>query len=235
MATFEIIEGKPGQGKSLYTARVVRKILKRNQKFYLKTGIKRKIYSNIKFSEEFEELAKGYLKYWSTTYEITNLRDCDLIWDEIATELDSRNYAQLTTELKSFLSQYRKRGVDIYSNTQDYSMVDARARLMVTRVASLVKIIGSSDPSATKPVIKRIWGLIVVRDVENFLADDPHNKKYTPVPSFFFIDKEDIALYDTRQDIPPSPPLPFHKQHTEIHYHGGEKDGQIEPTYIYKK
>jgi len=232
MATFEIIEGKPGQGKSLYTARLTRKLFKRNYKWWTKTGIKRKIYSNIKFSEEFEKECGDFLDYWSNIEQITKLHDADLIWDEIATELDSRNFANLSEETKRFLSQYRKRGVDIYANTQDFSMVDMRARLMVTRVATLTKIIGSSDPSPTKPKIKRIWGLVVVREVEEILADDSHKRKYSLVPSFFFIDKEDVAIYDTRQDIPLSPPLPIKKRYTEVQFIGGDKDG--EASFVYR-
>jgi len=209
MATFEIVEGKPGQGKSLYTARLAKKLLRRNQAYFNRTGIVRPIYSNIKFSREFEELAGEFLRYWTSTYDIIKLSHADLLWDEIATELDSRNFANLSEELKRFLSQYRKRGVDIYANTQDFSMIDMRARLMVTRVATLSKLIGSRDPSATKPAVKAIWGLVIVREVENILTDDPHNKKYSFVPSFFFIDKQDVEIYDTAQDIPLSPPLPL--------------------------
>jgi len=209
MAIFEIIEGKPGQGKSLYTARLAKKLLRRNKAYFNSTGIVRPIYSNIKFSQEFERLAGEFLRYWSSTYDIIKLSHVDLLWDEIATELDSRNFASLSEELKRFLSQYRKRGVDIYANTQDFSMIDMRARLMVTRVATLSKLIGSRDPSATKPAVKAIWGLVVVREVENILTDDPHNKKYAFLPSFFFIDKTDVEIYDTTQDIPLSPPLPL--------------------------
>lgn len=232
MATFEIIEGKPGQGKSLYTARLVRKLLKRNKKWFEKTGILRPIYSNIKFSEQFEEECGQFLRYWADISTVTTLKDSDLIWDEIATELDSRNFANLTDETKRFLSQYRKRGIDIYANTQDFSMIDMRARLMVTRVASLTKLIGSSDPSPTKPAIKRIWGLVVVQEVEEILADDVHKRKYSLIPSFFFIDKEDVAIYDTRQDIPLSPPLPIKRVFHEVHFIGGQKDG--ETSYVYR-
>ncbi len=217
MATFEIIEGKPGQGKSLFTARLARKLVKRNKKWFENTGDVRYIYSNIKFSEAFEkesEITKNgvqipLIRYWSSTHEIVSFRDIDLLWDEIATELDSRNYANLSEELKRFLSQYRKRGVDIYANTQDFSMIDARARLMITRVATLTKLLGSADPSPTRPPVKYIWGLVMIRDFEFILSDDPHNKRYTLVPSFFFIDRSDVEIYDTTQDIPLSPPLPY--------------------------
>jgi len=233
MATFEIIEGKPGQGKSLYTARLARKLLKRNKKYFKKSGVVRKIYSNIKFAEKFEQEASGFLAYWSSTEEIVNLKDCDLLWDEIATELDSRSFASLSEALKRFLSQYRKRGVDIYANTQDFSMIDMRARLMVTRVASLWKIVGSGDPSPTKPKIKYIWGLVICSEVQEILTDSPHKKKYSIFGhSFFFIDREDIEIYDTRQDIPLSPPLPIKKVHTEIQFVGGPKDSEKDYKYL---
>jgi len=219
MAHFEIIEGKPGQGKSLYTARKARQLLKRNRKWFEKSGVKRKIASNIKFSERFENECGDFLIYWSSVEEITKFHDVDLLWDEIATELDSRNFANLSEELKRFLSQYRKRGVDIYANTQDFSMIDMRARLMVTRVASLLKVIGSRDPSPTKPDVKYIWGLVLVRDVIDILAEDAHNKKYEMIPSMFLIEREDIELYDTRQDIPISPPLPLrHVERVCVHH-----------------
>lgn len=212
MATFEIIEGQPGQGKSLYTARVAGKLLKRNKKTYNKLGVKRVIYSNIKFSDEFENEAGDYLCYWSNLNDLLQLRDVDLLWDEVATELDSRNFANLSEEVKRFLSQYRKRGIDIYANTQDFSMIDIRARMFTTRVATLYKILGSPDPSPTKPKVENIWGLILVREVQNYKADDPHKKEYSFLPSFFFIDKELVERYDTRQDIPKSEAPPLKKE-----------------------
>jgi len=214
MATFEIIEGAPGQGKSLYTAKLVRKLLERNRKWAEQSGVIRKVMANLTFSEKILNEFKDFLVYWSKPTELVQFTDCDVIWDEIATELDSRNFATLPDELKVFLSQYRKRGVDIYANTQDFSMVDARARLMVTRVATLSKMIGSPDPSPTKPPIKRIWGLIAIREVENFKETNPQKKVYSWIPSFFFIDREDVELYDTRQAIVSGslPPKKLRKQ-----------------------
>src|SRR3989344_9493797 len=201
MAQFEIVEGRPGQGKSAYTARLVRRILKRNKKWFNKTGIRREIWSNIKFSDVFEQEAEGYIKYWSDTRQVVKLRDVDLVWDEIATELDSRNYVNLSIELKRFLSQYRKRGIDIYANTQDFSMIDARARLMINEVKTLTKILGSPDISTTKPPPKVIWGAIIIRTVENFREIDPEKKRYGWTFSVMFITKGLVNVYDTRQDI----------------------------------
>jgi len=224
MATFEIIEGNVGQGKSLYTAKLVRKLLERNKKWYERSGIVRHVYSNLKFADHFEKSYHQFLRYWKNTDEICVLRDVDVIWDEIATELDARNFANLSDELKRFLSQYRKRGIDIYANTQDFSMIDARARLMITRVATLSKLIGSPDPSPTKPPVKRIWGITMVRDVINYKEDKPEFKKYG-MPSFFFIDREDVEIYDTRQDIS-SGTLPVRKLRKEVGVY--EVNGQVE-------
>lgn len=245
MAVFEIIEGQPGNGKSLYTARVVRKLVNRNRKWFDKSGVIRPIYSNLKFAEEFEEFATitvptetngeytydkvPLIRYWNNVDEVSKLRDCDLIWDEIATEMDARTFATLSDEVKRFLSQYDKRGVEIYANTQDYSLVDLRARMFVTRVATMSKIIGSQRPSPTKPPIKRIWGLILVRDLAEWKATDPSKKSYELLPGFFLIDRDDVAIYDTRQTIEATS-LPIKKLRKQIAI--CEEDGYKKTYYV---
>jgi len=203
MAEFFIIDGPPGQGKSLYTAIIAERLLTRNLKEYEKSGVIREVWSNLKFAEHVEEQYKGFIKYWSDTDTLIKLRDVDILWDEIATELDSRNFANLSIEMKRFLSQYRKRGIDIYANTQDISMVDARARLMITGVSSLIKVMGSGDPSHTKPAIKTIWGIVWIRPLLNFRETDIAKRKYANFPpEGFFIRKRYVEMYDTTQDIP---------------------------------
>jgi len=220
MAVFEICEGAPGQGKSLFTANRVRKILKRNKKWYERTGLKRVIWSNIKYSEQFEKQNEGWIEYWTDSAQLCKLSDVDIVWDEIATELDSRNFANLSIEMKRFLSQYRKRGIDIYANTQDFSMIDARARLMINGVMTLTKIMGSQDISTTKPVPKYIWGLIMIRRVQNYREIDPDKKRYEFMPTFMLIDRDLVEIYDTRQDIAMGLPPPLkHEERFCEHYH----------------
>jgi len=209
MAKFLVVEGPPGQGKSLSTARTTRELLERNKKWHEKGHPLRPVVANIKFSEAFETEWGEALKYWINTSELVKLRDCDIVWDEIATELDSRNWPNLDVETRRFLSQYRKRGIEIYANTQDFSMIDNRARLMITGVTSLSKAIGSPDPSATKPPVKRPWGIIFEWTILNHKEVDPDKKQVSWIPGFFFIRKKDIEIYDTTQDIQPGelPPL----------------------------
>jgi len=238
MATFEITEGAPGQGKSLYTARLTKRLVQRNKKWYAKTGVRRVVYSNLRYSESFEEFAgyhtsEPFVSYWSDSSELVKLHDVDVVWDEIATELDSRNFAELSTEMKRFLSQYRKRGIDIYANTQDFSMIDRRARLMISGVATLTKLIGSRDISTTKPNPKHIWGLVMIRQVVNYREDNPEKKKYEILPTFMIIERSLVDLYDTRQDIPLGVPAPL--QHKVLHCeHFGEKGHSCEYHTIVK-
>jgi len=220
MATFEIIEGSPGQGKSLYTARLTRELCIRNAKWHAKGNPIRKVMSNLKFSEEFEEEFREFLGYWTDSNELVKLHDVDIIWDEIATELDSRNWQNLSIEMKRFLSQYRKRGIDIYGNTQDFSMVDQRARLMISNVRTLTKIVGSRDISTTKPAPKRIWGLVLIRDVINCRETEPDKKKYELWHSFLLISRELISIYDTRQDIALGKPPPLRHEVRYCEHHG---------------
>jgi len=202
MAIFEIVEGQPGQGKSLYTARLVLKLLRRNKNWFKKTGVRRIIASNMRFSAPFEVENEGWIRYWNQIDEVCKYQDVDLIWDECANELDARNWTNLSHEVKRFLSRYRKRGVDIYCNTQDFSMVDARARLMITRVRNLKKVVGSRDLSTTKPPPRYVWGVILVREVTNWRETDPEKKKFAWWnTSAFFIERQYTSIYDTREDL----------------------------------
>lgn len=212
MAIFEIVEGMPGQGKSLFMAKRALDLIERNKKLTEKYPElpKRTLYSNIRFAKWVEDWAGDYLAYWSDTSQLVKLRDVDVIWDEIATELDSRNFMNLSDELKRFLSQYRKRGIDIYANTQDFSMIDARARLMITATYSLKKFLGSRDISVTKPPPKKVHGIIFIWSVSNWKEVEPEKKKYSWLDSrFFFITKHLVSVYDTTQDIPVGNPPPL--------------------------
>jgi len=211
-------------GKSLYTAAKAQSLLRRNARWEAQGNPRRGLASNLKFSPEFEKAwgiyPDGFILYWTDPSELVKLRDMDIIWDEIATELDSRNWVNLSIEMKRFLSQYRKRGIDIYANTQDFSMIDARARLMITRVRTLKKLIGSRDISTTKPNPKHIWGVILIRDVINFRVTDPEKKKYEIVPDLMLIQRHLVAIYDTRQDIPVGAPPRLKHSVVYCEYHG---------------
>jgi len=120
--------GLPGSGKSLRLAKIAVDLLERNRRYYKKSGVLRTLCSNIKFAPHIEEKYRGFIEYWTDPYQLTRKRDVDLIWDEIATYLDSTQWQNVPLELKRWLQQHRKYGIDIYGTTQDFPMIDISMR-----------------------------------------------------------------------------------------------------------
>jgi len=207
MAKFICVEGLQGEGKSLYASRIAHTLHKRNKKLHEELGLPiRKIASNIKWSPAFEAELGEYSIYWRDCAELVQLRNVDIIWDEIANDLDARNFAMLSSEFKRFLSRLRKRGIDVYANTQDFDMVDKRARTMIRQVLRARKIIGSGDPNPTRPEVKHPWGVIWMREFENYrdgsAVSDYGKRKYSWFPAeVFFVRRRDIDAYDTTEDL----------------------------------
>jgi len=219
MFVIEIATGLPGSGKSLWTAKVSLELLERNEKLWNKAYKKwsekkyltpedrenetpkaRYIYSNIKFSEEIEKKYGNLVQYWEDPRELVLLRDVDIIWDEVATHLDSTQWANLSLEVKRFLQQHRKRGISIYGNTQEFLMIDISMRRLTQRLYYIVKLFGSPDPSPTLPTVKNYWGLIWIRRVDPLSFDDEGKRKYLS-HDFMTIRKKYVEAYDTRQEI----------------------------------
>lgn len=204
---FIVAEGLPGSGKSLWTAEQTLDLLRRNKRWHeVKARPLRKVWCNLKLSAWAEEHYGEYIQYWGDAsgwkYDLEwiakNLIDADLVWDEISAELDASGYKNTGRSVKRFLAQWRKRGVDIYANTQDYADVDINARRRVTNVMTFTKIFGSRDISATKPPPKWIFGLCVGMDVENPKELDITKKQYDYIPgAIVFISRELVELYDT--------------------------------------
>lgn len=197
-----IYTGIPGAGKSLKSAEKAMSLLERNKKWYKKTGIPRILHSNIKFSPEVEEYFHGFIKYWTDPYDLVQVRDGDVIWDEIATYLDSTQWANVPLELKRWLQQHRKFGIEIYGNTQDFAMVDISMRRLTSDLYYMTKLIGSRDKSATAPPVKRVWGIIMVRELDpQEYKEDSKLNKAKGLPRFMFISKSLVNVFDTSQEI----------------------------------
>jgi len=131
-----------------------------------------------------------------------SLQDWDVIWDEIETHLDATQWANMSIELKRWLQQHRKFGIEIYGNTQDFSMIDISMRRLVSDLFWLKKLIGSRDPSPTMPPVKTIWGLVVRTrlDPQKYTEDKKVGEGIFSY-SFFWIGKRLTSLFDTRQEI----------------------------------
>lgn len=209
-----IIEGLPGAGKSVTTAKASIALLERNLAWYKRSGVKRKLYSNIKFNDKIVESIiasalpdthvvdlSDWVGYWDDPSELVQLRDVDIVWDEVATHLDSTQWANVPLELKRWLQQHRKFGIEIIGNTQVFPQIDISMRRLTNRVVTLFKPFGSRDPSPTAPPVRFIWGLILGWDVDP-LTYDENNRKTEVIPSSITWISEDLtSFFDTRQEI----------------------------------
>jgi len=198
-----VITGLPGAGKSLLLARKILGILERNRKMEKRTGLKRQLYTNLKLSNSVMDYYKGYIREWTDSRQLTQLRDCDVVWDELAAALDATQWQNMSLELKRWLQQHRKKGVDIYGTAQDFAQVDKSFRRLVSQLLYITKLVGSRDKSATMPDPKYVWGICVVRELDAQKYDEAESKFQGVglLPHFMLIDKSDIAIYDTTAEV----------------------------------
>lgn len=209
-----IVSGLESQGKSLKLAMIVVDLAYRNAEVYKKFGIIRPIASNLYFSKEFYDYVTEQLKipiiYWDNLDDLVKLEHCDVIIDEVGNYFDSRLWADLSLEVRVWLTQGAKCGVDIYGSAQDFAQVDKSFRRLVNHLFEVTKIVGSDRPSVTKPKVDRIWGICMLRTL-NPKAYNEDRKEFESgwLPSFFLIDKVYCSIFDTTQKIKRSKPLCF--------------------------
>jgi len=200
-----IYSGLEGSGKSLKLAKTVRKLVIRNSKWGKQIGIPRPIVSNLKFSSEFEEYAKSLevpIKYWTNLDELIKTENADVIIDEVGNYFDSRMWTDLSLDVRKWLTQGSKCGIEIYGSAQDFAQVDKSFRRLVNELWDIRKVMGSRRPSATTPPVEKIWGLCIMRalDPQGYEEDmKSSNGSFMPHP--FTITKKDCLIFDTTQKI----------------------------------
>jgi len=196
-----IFSGLEGCGKSLYLAMMAEWLVNRNIKWYKKTKIRRTLASNIKFTPEFEKACPLPIVYWTRLDELIKMKDCDVIIDEVGNYFDSRLWADLSLDVRRWLAQADKVGVEMYGSAQDFAQVDKSFRRLVTDLIYLKKVVGSGRPSATKPPIKHIWGAVAKFRLDPQGYEEDKKKYLSYIPSFFFIREHYCRMFDTTQEI----------------------------------
>lgn len=210
--TIVLYTGKPGTGKSLTAARKIEDLLRRNIRWYKKSGEVRKIYTNLKLSPVFVGRHPEFFGFWTDIAEVCSCVGADIVWDEVANQMDAAHWQLLPLDVKIFLREHEKRGCDIYATTQNFPAVDVQFRRLVNELYECRKLMGSSRPGPCKKPPKRVWGVI------QLFMYDPMTYDSTPERmggwleffwSWFWFDKELVAIYDTLQSIPQGkfPPL----------------------------
>lgn len=197
--------GKEGSGKSLKMAHTANIVLGDNIYWCKITGIPRPIYTNIIFSDEFKARAlKGGIPVieWKNLKKLVGVSGADIFIDEIGIYFDSRLWADLPLAVRHWIAQCDKNGVNLYGTAQGFDQVEKSFRRLVTKLYLCRKLVGSSRPHVSYPVIKFPWGLFFTRDVEptGYKADSVDIKAYG-MPHPFFLHKSDYGVYSTNQRV----------------------------------
>jgi len=196
--------GNTGQGKTYMTALTALDLLKRNANWYekKKTKIRRRVATNLSLSTALKTKYADYIYEWNDMEQLVCLRECDVIFDDMSTYLDSQRWLDTPMSVKRWLRFHEHYGCDIYGNAQDFLTVDPSVRRLTYSVMHVGKLIGSRRPSATKPEVKRIWGVLMIREVAEELFDKEKLKyEYKGIPKVEFIRKKICRVFDTMQDL----------------------------------
>jgi len=209
-----IFTGLEDSGKSLEVARMAANIMYRNAKWNKTSSEKRAIVYNMPFSDKFldecDRLGVPHRK-WKDIEELVDLKGVDLFVDEIGTYFDSRTFANLPLDIRLWLAQASKMGVDMFGAAQDFAQIDISFRRLTTHLYLVTKLMGSMRPHPTRPPVKRIWGIYTVREMDPRTYDTGANAEGNQMgwPWPHFIYKEHTELYDTTKRIAKSAPPPF--------------------------
>jgi len=212
----KIFSGLESSGKSLKLAMQAVELVYRNAKWLKKTGKPRPIISNMRFAPSFEEFAATMnipLLYWKDLEELISYDEADIICDEVGNYFDARMWADLSLDVRRWLTQGAKSGIEFYGGAQDFAQVDKSFRRLVQPgdLIHITKMIGSPRPSATKPPVTRIWGICMTQSL-NPAAYNEDKKKFegSGFPGFFFISKQYCEIFNTSQKIVKGLPPPLH-------------------------
>jgi len=233
-----IFSGLPGSGKSYKLARAVVDVLYRNVNAYAKAmkkweaegspefysfpdpiegaklvpakPQKRMLWTNLKLKPAIESEFEGFIEYWTDLRQLTPLRDVDVIIDEVATYFDARLWETLSLEMRRWLSQHRKFGIEIYGTAQDFAQVDKAFRRLTSDLLYNTKWLGSRDISATLAPPKFIWGLVFVMTLDPTKYNEEKSKfNLGGIPKFMWISRKGTEIFDTRAEVKLSSALPL--------------------------
>lgn len=211
-----IYVGLESSGKSLLMTRESEVNLYRNRRWKRITGLDRPIIGNMAWSDKFLQKADELgviVKNWQDIEELPTLEECDLYIDEMATYFDSRNFKDLPLDVRLWLAQSSKMGVEIVGAAQDFGQIDVSFRRLCNDVFYSQKIIASRRPKKTAPPVKHIWGLFMMYtlDPRSFDGEQYEMKTTSSIPNIYRLRKSDVLLFNTQERVKLSKPAPLKK------------------------
>jgi len=206
-----IYSGLPGAGKSAKLARQSLYLLQRNERWHKKTGQRRVVWSNLKFSPAVERRYAGFVQYWTDLRQLEPLRDVDVVIDEVGTYFDSRLWETLSLSMRRWINQHRKFGIEIYGTAQDFAQVDKAFRRCTSDLLYIVKVFGTRDISPTRPPPRFVFVLSLVKTLDPTRYDEDISKFQgtSMLPAFMLLTRDDVEVFDTRAEVALSKALPL--------------------------
>jgi len=209
-----IYSGLESAGKSLKLAMVVVDLVYRNSKWFKESGVARPIVSNLEFSEKFTKWCTEEMfvpiHYWENLDDLVQWTNADIIIDEVGNYFDSRLWADLSLDVRRWLTQGAKTGIEMYGSAQDFAQVDKSFRRLVNYLYDVSKFIGSPRPSPTKPPVKKIWGVCIMKELDPRSYNEDKKKFVSSglgvMPHVFWIQRKYCEIFDTTQKIKRSKP-----------------------------
>jgi len=205
--------GLESSGKTLKIAQLTKELCVRNQKWQIKYGFTRKIYSNLKFSKEFFDKYQDFIVYWKDMREVINKTGIDIIWDEISSDFSAMKKEPMPKIVNRWLRQGAKQGVHIYATAQEFHDIHLDFRRRVFSAYKMTKLMGSRRSGDDLPPVKRIWGVCMMREYKINPYNELEPEFSGLIPSFVLITRDLCNIFDTHQLITDSEDLPF--QHIE--------------------
>jgi len=226
-----IYSGLEGEGKSLRLAMTACDLVERNARWREQSGIVRPIWSNLKFSPLFMEKALEVgipIYYWENLDDLIKIANADILMDEVGNYFDSRLWADLSLDVRRWLTQGDKMGIELYGTAQDFAQVDKSFRRLVKHLYYIKKAMGSPRPSPTKPPVTKIWGFcwFFELDPRTYKEDEDKFEALSVFDwRFFRIRKIYCEIFDTTQKIQRSKPaaLRHEERYCELHDVAGHR------------
>lgn len=193
--------GDKGQGKSYLLAKQLVRILKRNQIWHEKYELPKRpvcVMTTLGLSDWFVEQWTEYLVFFTEIQQLALISESDVFVDDISMRLDSRNWELLPQDTREWLYGSERLGCDLYFTAQKFSRVEITFRLLTDAVYVCTKGWGSPRPSATRPEVKRVWGIIFENEVpkSEYQKESFNQDEWSGGGRWHWLSKRYTSVYD---------------------------------------
>jgi len=211
--TFCVYSGRPGAGKSSKFADQLIRVALRNKAWYERLykypidgyiPIKRKVFTNTPIEPHIlHELGiTDYYAEFHGIHQALQIRDADIFWDEMQVDCHIDMDDRLPRQAFEFFQQHRKLGLEIYATSQDFAQITKGVRRTAMRLVYYIKLIGSRNPSATRPPVKMPFLFSIGFDLDPATYDEETSKKgleisFTSLPEFLILGPKQLLRYKT--------------------------------------